>query len=31
MEGDYLIRKTNNRGDEKGSTEVNSAGIREGK
>lgn len=29
MEGDYLIRKTNNRRDEKGSTGVNSAGIRE--
>lgn len=29
MEGDYLIRKTNNRRDEKGSTGVNSEGIRE--
>lgn len=29
MEGDHLIRKTNNRRDEEGSTGVNSAGIRE--
>lgn len=29
MEGDYLIRKTSNRRDEKGSSGVNSAGIRE--